>query len=146
MLAGVAVLAVVGLGSGIAHAQDGDNSPPLPPAHSADVGPDRGPAPWQHHRQSPGRIEHGEFTVRTDTGHQVVKVQHGTVTAVDGHSLTVKSADGFSGTYTIDEQTKVGKDRQSATVDQVSVDDRVIVFADGATSVAKRIGDLGPGK
>jgi len=146
VLAGLTVLAVAGLGSGIAYAQDGGSSP-APPS-TGDVGPDRSAAPGKHHRNFLGRIEHGEFTVRTKNGDQVIDVQRGTVTAVGGQSLTVKSEDGFSGTYTVDQQTKVHKNRKSATISQVATNDRVMVFAEknGGTDVAKRIGDAGPAK
>lgn len=146
VLAWITVLAVAALGSGIAYAQDDGNSP-APPS-SGDVGPDRSAAPGKHHRHFPGRVEHGEFTVRTKNGDQVIDVQRGVVTAVDGQSLTVKSADGFSGTYTVDPQTKVRKSRKSSTIDQVAINDRVTVFAqkNGSTAVAKRIGDPGPAK
>jgi hypothetical protein len=153
VLAGLTVLAVAGLGSGIAYAQDGGNAPappsnsPAPPSNG-DVGPDRSAASGKHHRNFLGRIEHGEFTVRAKDGDRVIDVQRGTVTAVDGQSLTVKSEDGFSGTYTVDQQTKVHKSRKSATIGQVATNDRVMVFAEknGGTDVAKRIGDAGPAK
>lgn len=150
VLAGITVLAVAGLGSGIAYAQDGANPPALPSSGSGngDVGTASGTAPGKHHRNFLGRIEHGEFTARSKNGAQVLDVQRGTATAVDGQSLTVKSADGFSDTYTVDPQTKVRKDRKSSTIDQVAINDRVTVFAqkNGGTGVAKRIADPGPAK
>ncbi len=52
---------------------------------------------------------HGELTVpQTDgTGTQVVLVQSGTVTAVSKTSLSVRSTDGFTATYTITSATRV---------------------------------------
>ena len=146
VLAGITVLAVASLGSGLAYAADGDN--PTPPTSSGDVGPDPSPAPGKHHRHFLGRIEHGEFTVRTQDGTRVIDVQRGAVTDVSGQSITVKSADGFNGTYTVDPQTKVRKNRQDARIDQVATNDQVVVFADknGTTALAKRIGDHGPAK
>lgn len=86
--------------------------------------------------------------MRTENGDQLVDVQRGTVTAVNGQSITVKSEDGFISTYAIEPETKVRKDRQSATIDQVATNDRVIVFAvkNGGTATAKRIGVAGPAK
>jgi len=49
------------------------------------------------------------------------------VTAVNAGSVTVKSKDGFSATYTLNPTTKVHKGKQTATT-------------------ATRIGDAGPAK
>ena len=56
---------------------------------------------------------HGEFTIRKPdgTGFQTVAVQTGEVTAVSPSSITVKSEDGFSRTYSVDENTVVGAGR-----------------------------------
>jgi hypothetical protein len=56
---------------------------------------------------------HGEFTMRKPdgTGFQTVAVQSGEVTAVSPSSITVKSEDGFSRTYSVDENTVVGAGR-----------------------------------
>ncbi len=144
VLAGVTVLAVVGLGSGIAYAQDTD---PAPPPVGGEP-PEGRPGPDGHHRHFLGQVQHGEFTVRGDAGDKIVGVQRGTVTEVNGESITVQSGDGFSGTYAIDAETKVRKDGEEATIDQVATNDRVMVFAvkDGATATAKRIGVAEPAK
>jgi hypothetical protein len=56
---------------------------------------------------------HGEFTMRKPDGNgfQTVAVQTGEVTAVSPSSITVKSEDGFSRTYSVDENTAVGSGR-----------------------------------
>jgi len=56
---------------------------------------------------------HGEFTIRKPDGNgfQTVAVQTGEVTAVSSSSITVKSEDGFSRTYSVDENTVVGAGR-----------------------------------
>jgi hypothetical protein len=56
---------------------------------------------------------HGEFTMRKPDGNgfQTVAVQTGEVTAVSQSSITVKSEDGFSRTYSVDENTVVGSGR-----------------------------------
>jgi hypothetical protein len=56
---------------------------------------------------------HGEFTIRRPDGNgfQTVAVQTGEVTAVSPSSITVKSADGYSRTYSVDENTVVGSGR-----------------------------------
>jgi hypothetical protein len=62
-----------------------------------------------------GRFEglHGEFTIRKPdgSGFQTVATQTGEVTAVSPSSVTVKSEDGFSRTYSVDENTVVGSGR-----------------------------------
>ncbi|HEY6423982.1 MAG TPA: hypothetical protein VIY28_12180 [Pseudonocardiaceae bacterium] len=162
VLAGVTVLAVAGLGSGLAFAQGSDvqgsdvqgSDVQNVDVQGSDVQGSDTTAPSdpagqaKHRRAFLGRVEHGEFTTHTKTGDQVVDVQRGTVTAVNGQSITVKSADGFSGTYSIDPQSKVRKDKRDITIDQVATNDRVVVFAlkNGGTAAAKRIGDLGPAK
>lgn len=56
-----------------------------------------------------GGALHGELTVpQSDgTGTRVILVQRGTVTAVSSTSLSVKSSDGFTATYTISSTTRV---------------------------------------
>ena len=56
---------------------------------------------------------HGEFTMRKPDGNgfQTVAVQTGEVTDVSSSSITVKSEDGFSRTYSVDENTVVGSGR-----------------------------------
>ncbi len=46
-------------------------------------------------------VEHGQITVETKKGDQTIAVQRGTVTAISATSVTVKSTDGFSLTWTI---------------------------------------------
>ena len=50
---------------------------------------------------------HGEFTRRSGTGYQTVDTQVGTVQAVSTTSITVKSADGFTQSYTVSANTVV---------------------------------------
>ncbi|HEV7865250.1 MAG TPA: hypothetical protein VGR20_21320 [Acidimicrobiia bacterium] len=62
-----------------------------------------------------GRFDglHGEFTIRKPDGNgfQTAATQTGEVTAVSPSSITVKSEDGFSRTYSVDENTFVGSGR-----------------------------------
>jgi hypothetical protein len=64
---------------------------------------------------------HGEAVVQTKDGPQTVVAQRGTVTAKAGGSLTVKSTDGFTLTWTVDGSTKVAAGGKKATLDQVAV-------------------------
>ncbi len=63
-------------------------------------------------------------------------------------SVTVKSTDGFSSTYTINPTTKVRKDKTTAAVSQIATNDRVQAMATktGSTVIAQRIGDITPAK
>ena len=56
---------------------------------------------------------HGEFTIRKPDGNgfQTWAVQTGEVTAVSPSSVTVKSEDGFSRSWNVDENTVVGSGR-----------------------------------
>ncbi|HEY0397155.1 MAG TPA: hypothetical protein VGF00_02125, partial [Acidimicrobiia bacterium] len=56
---------------------------------------------------------HGEFTIKKPdgSGYQTIATQTGEVTGVSPSSITVKSEDGFSRTYSVDENTFVGSGR-----------------------------------
>ena len=63
-----------------------------------------------------GKIEHGEFTTASAG---VMQVQRGAITAIDAGSVTVRSTDGFTASYTITPTTtvgKAGKGRQASAV------------------------------
>jgi hypothetical protein len=64
---------------------------------------------------------HGEVVVQTKAGPQTVVAQRGTVTAKSGNSVTVKSTDGFTLTWTTSDSTKVVAGGKKAALDQVSV-------------------------
>ena len=139
VIAGAVVVSFFLVGLGVAYAQSdsaGTTSTTLP----AVVPPPSGqiaPAPAQPHAPG-GRLGrghhgpfgkffglggfghlgrggplHGEFTIRKPAGNgfQPVAVQTGEVPAVSSSSITVKSEDGFSRTYSVDENTVVGAGR-----------------------------------
>ncbi|WP_144119785.1 hypothetical protein [Catellatospora sichuanensis] len=56
-------------------------------------------------------VQHGEAVVETKKGPVTVLVQRGVVTAVDGESITVKSADGFTQTWKYGEKLRVVEKR-----------------------------------
>ena len=84
---------------------------------------------------------HGELTVpqADGTGTEVILVQRGTVTAVSSTSLSVKSTDGFTSTYTVSSSTRVraaGGDKISgvkvgATVNVVSTKAKAALMVGG---------------
>jgi subtilase family serine protease len=62
------------------------------------------------------RTLHGEVTVTTKKGVKTVLVQRGTVTAVSATTVTVKSADGFSQTWTFGDKVRVAKKKQVSDI------------------------------
>jgi hypothetical protein len=55
-----------------------------------------------------GTLLHGEFSVKGQDGKvTTMVVQHGAVTAVSSTSVSLKSDDGFTGTYAVDGNTRV---------------------------------------
>ncbi|TDW93279.1 hypothetical protein EV137_0554 [Kribbella pratensis] len=75
-----------------------------------------------------GGALHGEFVVPKDGGgYQTVATQRGEVTAVSKDSITVKSADGYSRTYTLTEDTMVNAARDG--IDDVKTGNTVTVMA-----------------
>jgi hypothetical protein len=143
---GALALALAGTGAGIALAQTTTTPAPAAPSTSAGTGAHAG-----KHHAGLKKVEHGELTVHTKTGDKVVDVQRGTVTAAAATSVTVKSTDGVSTTYTLGSTTKVHKDKKAATVGDIAVNDRVRLEATktattDTTATVTRIGDTGPHK
>jgi hypothetical protein len=90
-----------------------------------------------------GGAVHGEFTVpKSGGGYETLDVQTGRVTAVSAASVTVKSADGYSLTYTVTSKTLV--DAQAAGIGSVKKGDTVFVAAtvSGSTPTAADVYDL----
>ncbi|HEV7687711.1 MAG TPA: hypothetical protein VGQ80_14130 [Acidimicrobiia bacterium] len=92
---------------------------------------------------------HGEFTIKKPdgSGYQTMATQTGEVTAVSPSSITVKSEDGFSRTYSVDENTVVGSGRDGIgsvkTGDTVSI---AGVVDGGAAKAAAVLDSTGLGK
>ncbi|MEH1102002.1 hypothetical protein [Micromonospora sp. CPCC 205561] len=85
---------------------------------------------------------HGEAVVRTkDGGTKTVAVQRGEVTAVDGDSMTVKSADGFTMTWSFGDELRVVQRRTTIRPADVKVGAKVGVAGarEGAGGVARLI-------
>jgi hypothetical protein len=93
-------------------------------------------------------FEHGEFTMTTPTGPEVVDVQAGTVTTVAPTSVTVTSADGFVGTYVLATSTKIegnvhgSKDSKNQVAITLKTGDKVDVVALKSTGVVQVANDL----
>lgn len=86
---------------------------------------------------------HGEFTIRKPdgTGFQTVAVQTGEVTAVSSSSITVKSEDGFSRAYSVDENTVVGAGRDGIGTVKTGDTVRIAGVVEGGQAKAAAILD-----
>jgi hypothetical protein len=84
---------------------------------------------------------HGEVVVQGKDGSRTVAVQRGVVTAIDGSSMTVKSTDGFSQTWTFGPDLRVVESRTSVQPSEVKVGAQLGVSGakDGDQSVARLI-------
>jgi hypothetical protein len=140
----IAAVAVTTTAGGVAWAATNADPTPSPsatpstPGNPADPGrPGRGGhGPGQFFGQ--GGALHGEFVVKKDGGgYQTVATQRGEVTAVSKDSITLKSEDGYSRTYTLTEDTLVNAARDG--IGDVKVGNTVGVSAVVADSKATAI-------
>lgn len=148
----IAAVALTTVAGGVAWANDfgtsGGNggtvqaADPTPsPSPSTTASPDK-----SDRDKRPGRLGmfgfggalHGEFTIEKGEGkYETVATQRGEVTAVSKESLTVKSEDGFSRTYTLTEDTLVNAARDG--IDDVKTGNTVHVFATVADGKATAV-------
>jgi hypothetical protein len=159
VLAGVAVVALLG-GAGAALASTGSGSSPGSPSSVA-ASPAPSPAPsGQPGNGGPGRSRfrfggagigfgglfgalHGQLVVpKSGGGYETVDVQNGQVTAISTTSITLKSADGYSKSYAVVSSTIV--DAQRDGIGSVKVGNKVTLMAtvSGSTATATSITDL----
>lgn len=83
---------------------------------------------------------HGEVVVQTKDGTKTVVVQRGAVTAIDDSTMTVKSTDGYTATWTFDEDLRVVERRTEVQPDQVKVGTEVgVAGTKTADTVAARL-------
>lgn len=81
-----------------------------------------------------GSFDHGEFTVTAaDGSRRTLTIQRGTVTKASSSSITVRSSDNFTATYSIDSSTRLPRNAAPTT------NDRVVVLADKDSHTALRI-------
>lgn len=113
---------------------------------AADESPDARPGdrPRKRH-QARGFLRrntlHGEIVVQTDDGTRTIAVQRGTVTEIDDDSMTVKSTDGFTLTWTFGDELRVIERRKTVQPDDVEVGTEVGVAGakDGDAATARLI-------
>jgi hypothetical protein len=85
---------------------------------------------------------HGEFVVKGEDGKITTMVtQHGTVTAVSATSVSLKSEDGFTGTYAVNNDTRVRVGGGPGAIGGVKTGNEAWVVASksGSTSTAKAL-------
>ncbi|MGK5442552.1 hypothetical protein ACSNN7_12150 [Micromonospora sp. URMC 105] len=124
------------------------------PSASGSAEPEAGPKgkrgeraeEWRKRRQARVLLRkntlHGEAVVQTkDGGTKTVVVQRGEVTAVDGDSMTVKSTDGFTLTWTFGDKLRVVERRTTIQSSDVEVGTKIGVAGakDGENTVARLI-------
>ncbi|WP_174528447.1 hypothetical protein, partial [Micromonospora maritima] len=114
-------------------AADLDVDPVAAPAPSASGAPDEQARPdrkagaqeWRKRHRARVLLRkntlHGEVVVQTKEGTKTVAVQRGQVTAIDDRSMTVKSADGFTKTWTYDEKLRVVERRSTIRSSDIKI-------------------------
>jgi hypothetical protein len=87
------------------------------------------------------RALHGEAVVQTDDGLKTVVVQRGTITAASATTITVKSTDGYTVTWTFGNPIHVVKDRAQVAPSTLTVGTTVGVAGakDGTTTTARLV-------
>lgn len=79
-----------------------------------------------------GRVEHAEAVVRTKDGSRSVLIQRGDIVSLDGDRMTVRSADGWQGTWTLNDDTRIRSERAKGSRDDLAVGDTVAVAGQGS--------------
>jgi hypothetical protein len=88
-----------------------------------------------------GGAIHGEFVRRNGGTDQTVDIQVGQVTAVSSSSITLKSVDGFTKTYTVDTNTLVNAGRDGIGTVKVNDTASVQAVVNGKTAAAVSVID-----
>ena len=93
-----------------------------------------------------GQVVHGEFTIKGPNGYETIDERTGTVSSVTNTSgstwtLEVKSADGTTGTFTVDSGTSVNGGETGIGSVKTGDTVRVTAVVSGGTSTAKDVVD-----
>jgi hypothetical protein len=142
IVAAVAALALAG-GAGAAVAVGSSGLP----ANAATVAASQAQSPTPTHPAFGGMghripILHGQAVLaKPGGGYETVAFQRGAVTAVSTGSITLKSTDGFTQTYTINDSTIVGAHRGGISSVKAGDTASVIATVSGKTFTAMRIID-----
>src|SRR4051812_29352311 len=136
LITGAAVVALV-VSGGVAYAVSSTPTS-TSTASPAPTAPAKAKAKAKH-RQLLGHVAHGEVTLN-GKDHKVVDVQRGDVQSVSTTSISVKSDDGFTATYTVNNDTKIRKGGKESAIGDVHTGDKVAVVAtkaNGATTATR---------
>jgi PPE-repeat protein len=120
-------------------------SPDPSPSASAGTDKERAKPGWRKRHLNRvllrRNILHGEAVVQTKDGTKTILVQRGQVTAIDDTTMTVKSSDGYTQTWTFGDPIRVFERRNTVQPKDVAVGTQVGVAGtkDGDTSTAKLI-------
>lgn len=130
---------------GVATASSPSPSPSVGgPALRPGFGPGGGPMGLLGGLAGGGKLLHGEATVeKPGGGTNVVRFQNGTISAITGSTMTVKSTDGFTATYTVDKTSRITLNGADGTLSKLTKNDQVRVLAvqSGSSNVAKMVMD-----
>jgi hypothetical protein len=127
----VAVAGTVGLGAAVAYADSSPTQSPKPTPTPTERVPLRLPIGPRLPGQLPAidQMLHGEAVGKDANG--AIKTydwQNGQVTAVSGSSVTVRSSDGTTWTWTLNGDTKVRKnDKEDGSASDLATGDKVVI-------------------
>ncbi|HEY9481504.1 MAG TPA: hypothetical protein VIR00_00945 [Micromonosporaceae bacterium] len=133
-------------------ASDGPGNAPADVTATGSATPDASAAPNKRRHPSLRRllirratiakhVEHGSVTVQTRNGNETIDVQRGTITAISSTSMTVKSADGFTLTWTFGDKMRVLENRSTIQPTDVKAGETVGVAGEksGSTETARLV-------
>jgi len=147
-IAAVVALGIAGAGAGVVYAASGstDNTAQGPGGQGGMGGGPGGQSGQGGMGGGAGLMDalHGEYVVSDGNGNYTTELlQNGDVTAISDSSVTVKSDDGYTHTYTIDSDTVVGNG--SAELSSIATGDEVTVIAteSGDTATVDTISEAG---
>ena len=122
---------VLAVGAGVAGVASASATSGATPTASATATPP--PQTRQAHSQHRGctlrRALHGEFVVRQKAGFTTMAVQRGVITELSVTSLTVRSLDGYSHAYAINDSTSLRAKGQATNRDALQTGERAVVMA-----------------
>jgi hypothetical protein len=102
-------------------------SPPEPTPSETSPSEIAPPSDNGHNDMGLGNILHGEGVIKTKGGTQPVAMQHGTVTAVSDSSITLKSSDGYTKTWSLNDSVHVVEHRKTLQPNSIKVGSDLIV-------------------
>lgn len=143
LIVGAVALSLSGAGAALAWSAGPPSATPSPTPSASPSTPGQDGRQAKPDKSQRAQFQHGESVVKKADGtFQTVIEQRGTVEAVSGTSVTVRSEDGFTQAYTINADTRVAK---NGTIADIAVGDvvRIAGIKDGGQVTAQRITEGG---